>query len=166
MKEIEMDFTYIDKHLDMIKSKIKTYGTISIFNGFYNIIFIIKKDNDDYIYETLYKNNNIVVTYNEIVETIMLLYKGSVGKITLIYRIFTSMHNKNTKGEFRELWGDILYIDADTFKLKAENIDAKYLSSIVVDLKLTDEEIELFGRPEDYVFKDDNDNIIMGIDLL
>jgi hypothetical protein len=60
----------------------------------------------------------------------------------------------------------MLYIDPFTFKLNSDNIKAEQLSTIVVNLQLTEEEIKVFGKPEDYIFKDEYDNIIMGLDLV
>jgi hypothetical protein len=76
------------------------------------------------------------------------------------------MYNKNTNGEFRELWGDILYISADDYRLTHQNIKAEYLSTIVINLDLSDEEVRIFGKPEEYIFKDESDNLIMGFDLV
>lgn len=165
LDNIQLDFRYLDKHIDMIKSKIKTYATISVFNGYTNRIYVITKIDDNFIYEYIVNEEKVAITYEDIIADVMLLYKNSVGKITMIYRLFMDVFNSKTNGEFRELWGDMLYIDIDTFKLTPLNIGAENLSNIVVNLKLTDKEIELFGRVEDYVFKDNDNNTIMGIDL-
>jgi hypothetical protein len=164
---VEFDFSYIDQHLDMIKSKIINRAKLSIFNGFVNKIYFIEKtDNEFKYYHTPFDDNLVEILYEDIVKEIMMFYQTSMGRITLIYRIFTNSFNSKTNGEFRELWGDVLYIDAYTLKFTSENIDANNLSNIVLDLELTEEEVEVFGRVEEYVFKDNNDNIIMGIDLL
>lgn len=165
LDNIQLDFRYLDKHIDMIKSKIKTYATISVFNGYTNRIYIITKIDNNFRYEYVVNEEKVAITYEDIIADVMLLYKSSVGKITMIYRLFMDIFNSKTNGEFRELWGDMLYIDIDTFKLTPLNIGAENLSNIVVNLKLSDKEIELFGRVEDYVFKDNENNTIMGIDL-
>jgi hypothetical protein len=165
--EVILNFGYIDIYLEMIKSKIKTHGTISMFNGFDNKVILIEKEGEEYYYYYILLNNeNIEIDYEDIVSDFMLMFKNSIGKITLIYRIYVGMYNKNTSGEFRELWGDILFIDADTLKLTHENIKAEQLSTIVINLDLTEQEVKVFGRPEDYIFKDEDDNIIMGLDLV
>jgi hypothetical protein len=166
-KYIEYDFTYLDEHIDMIKSKILKKGKISIFNGFINKIYLIEKDGDIFkFYYNIFDEVIKEIDYEEFIEEIMTFYTSSMGKITIIYRIFTNSFNPKTNGEFRELWGDILYIHADTFKFTAENINAENLSNIVSGLELTEEEIELFGRIEEYVFKDNQNNVILGIDLI
>lgn len=165
LDNIQLDFRYLDKHIDIIKSKIKTYATISVFNGYTNRIYVITKIDDNFRYEYIVNEEKVAITYEDIIADVMLLYKSSVGKITMIYRLFMDIFNSKTNGEFRELWGDMLYIDIDTFKLTPLNIGAENLSNIVVNLKLSDKEIELFGRVEDYVFKDNENNTIMGIDL-
>jgi len=166
-EEVVFDFGYIDEYLDKILSKIKTHGTISIFNGFENKVIFIEKDEEDFRYYYMISNNDkIEIDYEDIIEDFLNMFKTSIGKMTLIYRIYVGMYNSNTSGEFRELWGDILYIDVDTFKLNSENIKAEQLSTIVVNLQLTEEEIKVFGKPEDYIFKDEYDNIIMGLDLV
>lgn len=165
LDNIELDFRYLDKHIDMIKSKIKTYATISVFNGYTNRIYVITKIDNNFRYEYVVNEEKVAITYEDIIADVMLLYNSSIGKITMIYRLFMDIFNSKTNGEFRELWGDMLYIDIDTFKLTPLNIGAENLSNIVVNLKLSDKEIELFGRVEDYVFKDNENNTIMGIDL-
>lgn len=165
LDNIELDFRYLDKHIDMIKSKIKTYATISVFNGYTNRIYVITKIDNNFRYEYVVNEEKVAITYEDIIADVMLLYNSSIGKITMIYRLFMDVFNSKTNGEFRELWGDMLYIDIDTFKLTPLNIGAENLSNIVVNLKLSDKEIELFGRVEDYVFKDNENNTIMGIDL-
>jgi hypothetical protein len=166
-EEVVFDFGYIDEYLDKILSKIKTHGTISIFNGFENKVIFIEKDEEDFRYYYMISNNDkIEIDYEDIIEDFLNMFKTSIGKMTLIYRIYVGMYNSNTSGEFRELWGDILYIDVDTFKLNSENIKAEQLSTIVVNLQLTEEEIKVFGKPEDYIFKDEYNNIIMGLDLV
>jgi hypothetical protein len=164
---VEFDFSYIDQHLDMIKSKIINRAKISIFNGFVNKIYTIQKNDNEFKYfHSPFDDTLVEILYEDIIKEIILFYQTSIGKITIIYRIFTNSFNSKTNGEFRELWGDVLYIDAYTFKFTSKNIYATNLSNIVLDLELTEEEIEVFGRVEEYVFKDNNDNIIMGIDLL
>lgn len=168
--DIILNFDYIDKYIDMIKSKIITITTISIFNGAENNIFLIRKNKDDnsFSYEFLSK---IVepeeIEYEDVVDNIIRLYNQStIGKVTIIYRIYTERYNSNTSGEFRELWGDMLYIDMKTLSLTSDNITAELLSTITLGLDLTEDEVKAFGRPEEYVFKDNYDSAIMGIDLL
>lgn len=164
---VDFDFSYIDEYIDMIKSKIINKGKISVFNGFINKIYIVEKKDNDYIfYHNIFDDYPVKIEYEEFIEEIMMFYKSSVGRITIIYRIFTNSYNPKTNGEFRELWGDILYIHADTLKFTSENIDAENLSNIVSGLELTEEEIKLFGRIEEYVFKDNQNNVILGIDLI
>lgn len=166
-EEITLDFSYIDDHLYMIENKIKKIGTISMFNGLENRVFFIKREIDEinyYYIDSL--NGEIKMEYEEVVSDFMRMFKNSMGKMTVIYRVYMNMYNKNTGGEFRELWGDILYINGETYKLCSENIKAEYLSKITMSLNLTDEEIQVFGKPEDYIFKDDIGDIIMGIDLV
>jgi len=164
---IEFDFSYIDVHLSMITTKIINKAKLSIFNGYINKIYLIEKENNNYrYYFNVFDDSKIEIGYEELVEEIMTFYKSSNGRITLIYRIFTNSINSKTNGEFRELWGDMLYISSETLKFTSENINANQLSIIVFNLDLSEEEQETFGRIEEYVFKDDNDNIIMGIDLL
>ena len=167
-EEVNLDFGYIDEYLEMVLSKIKTTGTISMFNGYENKVIFIKKDEDDYItyhYITL-ENETIEIDYEDIVESFMSMFRTSVGKMTLIYRVYLGMYNSNTTGEFRELWGDILYIDADTLKLTKMNIKAEQLGTILINIELTEEEAKVFGKPEEYIFKDELDNVIMGLDLV
>ena len=167
MDELELDFRYLDEHIDMIKSKIITYGTLSVFNGIKNRIYIITKNGDDFTYEyTINHIEKIPITYNDIIADIMFMYKNSIGKITLIYRLYMDGYNPRTRSQFRELWGDILYVDIETYKLTSKNINADFLSNVVFNLDLSEDELKFFGRPEDYIFKDTHDNIIMGYDLI
>ena len=164
---IEFDFSYIDEHFDIIKRKIINKAKISVYNGFINKIYLIEKVNNKFnYYYNIFDNNPISIEYEDFIKEIMTFYKSSMGRITIMYRIFTNSFNPKTNGEFRELWGDILYIDINTLKFTAENIDAENLANIVYGLELTEEEIEQFGRVEEYIFKDNKDNIILGIDLL
>jgi len=167
-EEITIDFSYIDTYLELILSKIITHGTITMFNGFENkVIFLEKDEKYDFIYYSLTeKNEKIEIYYEEIIQDFMEMYKNSIGKMTIIYRVYVGKYNPNTEGEFRELWGDILFIDADTLKLTKMNIKAEQLGNILVNLKLSEDEVKVFGRPEEYVFKDEDDNIILGLDLI
>lgn len=164
---VKYEFTYLYKHLDMIKSKTKNKCKLSIYNGFINKIYYIERDeNDTIVYYNFIDDILEEITIEDLIKEIINLYLFSLGKITIIYRIFTNKFNFKTNGEFRELWGDVLYIDVDTLKLTSENINADNLSNIVSGLELTEEEIKEFGRIEEYVFKDDNDNTILGLDLI
>lgn len=161
------DFSYLDVHFDMIKNKIKTFGKVSIFNGFVNKIYKIEKFENEYIYyHTPFDDMYVKIDYNDLIEEFMHMYNTSAGKITVIYRIFTNSINSKTNGEFRELWGDVLFIDPNTLKLKSINISAENLSNIVLGIELDDEEKEIFGRVEEYVFKDNDNNVILGLDLI
>jgi hypothetical protein len=167
-EEVNLNFEYIDEYLEMILSKIKTTGTLTMFNGYENKIIFLEKDEDGYIrynYITI-ENETIEIEYEDIVSDFMEMFRTSVGKMTLIYRVYLGMYNSNTTGEFRELWGDILYIDADTLRLTKMNIKAEQLGTILINIKLTEDEIKVFGRPEEYIFKDEFDNVIMGLDLV
>lgn len=167
-EEVNLDFGYIDEYLEMVLSKIKTTGTISMFNGYENKVIFLEKDEDGYItyhYITI-ENESIEIDYEDIVSDFMSMFRTSVGKMTLIYRVYLGKYNPNTTGEFRELWGDILYIDADTLKLTKINIKAEQLGTILINIELTEEEVKVFGRPEEYIFKDEFDNVIMGLDLV
>jgi hypothetical protein len=106
-EDVVFDFGYIDEYLDKILSKIKTHGTISMFNGFENKVIFIEKDEEDefrYYYMFL-TNEKVEIDYEDIVADFLNLFKTSIGKMTLIYRIYVGMYNSNTSGEFRELWG-------------------------------------------------------------
>jgi hypothetical protein len=165
---IEFDFSYIDKYIDNIKSKIRTKCKLSVYNGFINKIYLIEKnENNTYKYSYGEYDDYIVeIDYEELIEEIMTFYKSSDGKITMIYRIFTNSINSKTNGEFRELWGDVLFVSLETLEFTSKNIDAENLSNIVLNLHLTEQEEKLFGKVEEYVFKDNNDTTIMGIDLI
>lgn len=164
---IEFDFSYIDEHLNMIKSKIIKKGSISIFNGFLNKIYIIEKDDDNFkFFHSPFGDKLIEINYESLIEEIMMFYKTSMGKLTLIYRVFTETFNPKTNAEFRELWGDVLYVSLDTLKFTSVNISAENLSNIVMGLNLSEEDSESFGKPEDYIFKDNEGNLIMGVYLI
>jgi len=166
--EVIIDFSYIDKYFDMIMSKIKTTGTITMFNGIENLVFFLEKKEDKiqiYYYDVV-ENENIYIEYNDLVGEFMELFKNSMGTINIMYRVYVGQYNKNTDGEFRELWGDILFIDQDDFSLKSHNISSDKLSNAMININLTEEEIKYFGKPEEYVFMDDNGDIIMGLDLI
>lgn len=165
---VDLDFSYIDEHMEMIQSKIINYAKVSIYNGLFNKIYLIEKINEnEYKYSyNISDDFNMNITYENLIEEIMTFYKSSTGKITIIYRIFTKSINSKTNGEFRELWGDILYINPNTLKLTYENIDANNLSNIVTSLSFTEEEEKVFGKIEEYVFKDNKNNTILGLDLL
>jgi hypothetical protein len=167
-EEITIDFSYIDNYLEMILSKIITHGTITMFNGYENkVIFLEKDEKYDFIYYYLTEENEkIEIYYEEIIQDFMEMFKTSIGKMTIIYRVYVGKYNPNTEGEFRELWGDILFIDADTLKLTKMNIKAEQLGTILVNLKLSEDEVKVFGKPEEYVFKDEQENIILGLDLI
>lgn len=167
-EEVTLDFGYIDDYLDMILSKIITHGTISMFNGYQNkVIFIEKDEEEGFIYYYLTeKLEKLDIYYEEIVEDFMNMFKSSEGKMTLIYRVYVGKYNPNTEGEFRELWGDILFIDGETLKLTKMNIKAEQLGTILVNLDITEEEVKVFGKPEEYIFKDEEENVILGLDLI
>jgi 16S rRNA G966 N2-methylase RsmD len=55
--EVILNFGYIDIYLEMIKSKIKTHGTISMFNGFDNKVILIEKEDEEYYYYYILLNN-------------------------------------------------------------------------------------------------------------
>jgi hypothetical protein len=162
------DFSYIDEHLSMIQNKTIEITKLSIFNGFINKIFIMKRmdDNTFKYYHFKFNNIEVEIDYDELIKDIMVFYQTSYGKITLIYRIFTNSINKHTNGKFRELWGDILFVDPYKLKMESKNINAETLSNIVISLNLNEDEVKIFGSIEEYIFKDNNNNIILGLDLV
>lgn len=166
MEFIEFDFSYVDKHIDMIIKKTINKTKLSLFNGFINKIYIIEKKDDNIFFYQSINNNLIKIDYEKLIEEIMMIYKSSMGKITFLYRIFTDSINTKTNNCFRELWGDMLYIDPKTYKFKSENIDANNLANIVKNIKFSENEEKIFGKLEEYVFRDNNENIIMGYDYL
>lgn len=168
-EEITIDFSYIDEYLNTIINKIKTNGTISMYNGYENILFFIDKtDNNETIikYFDIIAKEDIIISYEDLVAEFMDLFKSSIGSVNVMYRVYVGQYNKNTEGEFRELWGDVLYVDPTNFKLKKQNIDSSHLGNVLIGIELTEEEIKYFGKPEDYIFMDENGEVIMGLDLI
>lgn len=176
MEEITIDFAYIDEYLNNIFNKIKTTGTITMYNGYDNVVYFLEKNNEESDlrinqYRSIEINGNIRIkfehiTHEELVFDFIEMFKSSIGTVNIMYRVYVGQYNGNTNGEFRELWGDILYVDSESYKLTKQNIPSDKIANVLINLELTEEEVKHFGKPEEYIFMDEEGEVIMGLDLI